>query len=308
LELRNGVREEVGIAELEVGHYTQMRLLLGEEADDGINILSEPHPYGHYVIDENDDYYELKIPSGYQTGVKIVHGFYIKENEATELILDFEASKSIVKPGLNNEWLLKPTIKVLNTERYSTLSGTVALSNGQQQPGGILVSAQYPSADSVNSIIVQASTVTEDDGSYSIFLEPGTYNIVAYKGGYNSGCVHSFNATVSRTYAIPLLTLTAVVDPGTVSGSVTISDGNPQQHATLSFVQIGACGGEDAEIDSLIVAHGGTFGFDLPVGDYRVVTTTYYETTQKCSIPFEIDSGYETELEITVSREGCPSP
>jgi hypothetical protein len=308
LKLRNGVREQLGISELEVGHYTQMRLLIGEEADDGINILSEPHPYANYVIDETDDYHELEIPSGYETGVKIVDGFYIKENEATELILDFDASKSIVKPGLNKEWLLKPTIKVLNTESYSILSGTVALSDGQQPPGGILVSAQYPGANSVNSIIVQASTITEDDGSYSIFLEPGTYNIVAYKGGYDSACVHSFNATVSGTHAVPLITLTAVVGPGTVTGSVTINDSSPQQHATLSFVQIGACGGEDAEIDSLNVAHGGTFGFDLPEGDYRVVTTTYYETTKKCSIPFEIDSGLETEFEITVSREGCPSP
>ncbi|MFN2237201.1 MAG: DUF4382 domain-containing protein, partial [Anaerolineales bacterium] len=146
LELRNGVREDLGISVLEVGYYTQMRLLIGSEADDGINILSEPHPYANYVIDENDDYYELKIPSGYQTGVKIVHGFYINEDQTTELILDFEASSSVVKPGHNKEWLLKPTIKVLNTENYSILRGTVIVDDEDEggSPGGVLVSAQYP--------------------------------------------------------------------------------------------------------------------------------------------------------------------
>jgi len=250
----------------------------------------------------------LKIPSGYQTGVKIVHGFYINEDEITELILDFEASKSIVKPGHNKEWLLKPTIKVLNTENYSILNGTVIVNDEDEggSPGGVLVSAQYPSADSVNSIIVQASTVTEDDGSYSIFLQPGTYNIVAYKDGYDSACVHSFNATIPGTYSDLDLYLEPPDSSGTVLGTVTINGGSLEQHVTLSFVQIGACGVEDAEIDSLNVADGGTFGFDLPAGYYRVVTTTYYEGTQKCSIPFEIEFGAQTELEITLSSGDCP--
>jgi hypothetical protein len=289
-----------------------MRLLIGTEADDGINILSEPHPYANYVIDENDDYYELKIPSGYQTGVKIVHGFHINEDEATELILDFEASKSIVKPGHNKEWLLKPTIKVLNTEDYSILSGTVIVNDGGS-PGGVLVSAQYPSADSVNSILVQASTVTEDDGSYLLFLQPGTYNIVAYKDGYDLACENGFNATIPGTYSDLDLYLEPPDSSGTVLGTVTINGGSPEQHVTLSFVQIEACGGEDAEIDSLNVADGGTFGFGLPVGDYRVVTTTYYEATQKCAIPpppletFEIQPEVETVLDISLSSDGCPS-
>jgi hypothetical protein len=36
-ELVNGVREELGLASLRSGHYTQMRLIIGRDPDDGIN-------------------------------------------------------------------------------------------------------------------------------------------------------------------------------------------------------------------------------------------------------------------------------
>jgi hypothetical protein len=99
LEFVNGVREELGIAVLETGHYTQLRMKVGEQPDLGMSILSEVHPYGNYVIDNSNKYQELKIPSGYQTGVKVVCGFDINENQTTELILDFDASRSIVEAG-----------------------------------------------------------------------------------------------------------------------------------------------------------------------------------------------------------------
>ena len=113
LELRYCLRVSLGIAELQSGHYTQMRLIIADEPDDGFNLRQEVHPYANYVIDSSYDYHELKIPSGPQTGVKIVGGFDINENQTTELTLDFDASKSVVKAGNSGKWLLKPTIKVL---------------------------------------------------------------------------------------------------------------------------------------------------------------------------------------------------
>ena len=110
LELVNAVREELGIALLETGHYTQLRMKLTDQPDDGINILSEPHPYGNYVIDDLNENTELKIPSGYQTGVKVVCGFNINLNQTTELVLDFDAFRSIVESGSSENLLLKPTI------------------------------------------------------------------------------------------------------------------------------------------------------------------------------------------------------
>ncbi|HSN23363.1 MAG TPA: DUF4382 domain-containing protein, partial [Methylomicrobium sp.] len=84
LELVNGVREELGLATLDSGSYTQMRLILGQNPDNVINILSKAHPFPNYVIEKGTDaVHELKVPSGYQTGIKIVKGFIINENQTT---------------------------------------------------------------------------------------------------------------------------------------------------------------------------------------------------------------------------------
>jgi hypothetical protein len=186
LELVNGVREQLGLADLQAGDYTQMRLIIGNTPDDGLNIFSQAHPFANYVIlADTDEIHELKVPSGPQTGIKLVHGFTIEEDQTTELILDFDACRSVVKAGASGLWLLKPTIKVVGTKDYAIISG--AVSDGAAALPGVLVSAQIydPDADDPKDrVVVWTSTVTDEDGQYKLFLQPGTYNIVVYTTGY----------------------------------------------------------------------------------------------------------------------------
>ena len=67
LDLVNGVRETLGVDTLAAGHYTQMRIIMGETPDSSLNILSTLHPFANYVIDPGDVVHELKVPSGNQT-------------------------------------------------------------------------------------------------------------------------------------------------------------------------------------------------------------------------------------------------
>ena len=138
LDLVNGVRQELGVTDLAAGGYTQMRLIIGQIPDDGINILSQKHPYANYAIENDDDLHELKIPSGSQTGIKVVHGFTISLNQTTEIILDFDASRSVIRAGKSGKWLLKPTIKVLNTEGYSIIDGCDLCLSTTSRIGGCL--------------------------------------------------------------------------------------------------------------------------------------------------------------------------
>lgn len=276
LELVNGVRESLGITELETGHYTQMRMIIGKDPDNGINILSEGHPYANYIIDDSNTYYELKIPSGSHTGIKVVNGFDINENLTTELILDFDASGSIVMAGNSGQWLLKPTIKVLDEIECSIISGTGADLDTGVTLEGVLVSAQMydPGADAKDKVVVETSTVTDEEGSYTIFLEPGTYNIVGYKDGYVPAC--SKTIAVSGSVHTQNLTLTAAGSTGTVSGSVNITGGSDEQHVTLSFRQMAQCNSADEQIEvkSFNIANGGSYSVSLPVGTYSVVSST----------------------------------
>ena len=133
LELVNGVRLDLGIVELPAGHHTQLRLVIGDEAEQGtINILSQAHPYANYVIVDKDpsdvippEIHELKVPSGDKSGIKIVGGYYISAKQTTELIIDFDACRSVVQAGSSGQWLLKPTIKLGDPKEYSIIKGQI---------------------------------------------------------------------------------------------------------------------------------------------------------------------------------------
>jgi hypothetical protein len=294
LELVNGVRETLGIAELEAGHYTQLRMKVGEEPDDGINFLGIRHSsygdeYGNYVIDNSDVCHELKIPSGYQSGVKVVCGFDINADQTTELILDFDASRSIVEAGTSENLLLKPTIKVLETEECAIIDGIVI--DGVNGLEGVSVSVQSydpnpQSGDPKDEVVVRASTITDENGYYLIFIAPGTYNIVAYKDGYSPECAAIVAVTNgSHTQDLELDTAAST---HTIVGGISITNGSDEQHVTISFRQSTQCSGQaeyiDIELKSVNVANGGTYLESLPAGAYIVVASTYNETTQSVEV------------------------
>ncbi|GAG24199.1 unnamed protein product, partial [marine sediment metagenome] len=56
--------------------------------------------------------FDVEIPSVYQTGLKLIHPFEIIAGEITELTIDFDAEKSIIKTG-NGSYKLMPVIKIV---------------------------------------------------------------------------------------------------------------------------------------------------------------------------------------------------
>jgi len=298
LELVNGVREELGLATLESGSYSQMRLILGQVPDSGINILSEAHPFPNYVIEKGTDaVHELKVPSGYQTGIKIVKGFSINPNQTTELILDFDASRSVVKAGSSGKWLLKPTIKVLELIDYALIKGLIT-GNGTDAEGA-MVSTQHhtPGAsDLKDQVAVQAATITDEDGEYFLLVEPGTYNVVVYKEAFDPYCKQlALNAGTAQTLNVALF---GPVATRTLKGSVNLGGADPEKYVTLSIRKsINCVDNPDTKIElkSINVADGGGFTEKLPNGTYEVVASSYSEVTQRKTVTvpaIDVDFGF----------------
>lgn len=290
LALTNGVREQLALVDLSAGHYTQLRLMIGDVAESGagvVNILGAAHPFANYVIDDHDEIHDLKIPSGFQTGIKIVQGFDINENGTTELILDFSASESVVVAGRSGKYLLKPTIKVLSESFASIIAGTVTNGADSTAIPGALVSAQVyddTAADPKDMIVVRASTVSAETGSYKIFIAPGTYNVVATKAGFAplpAGVTTEADMVLTQDFA-----LVAVADSGTVAGTVTIAGGSDEAFATLSFRQTITVGTTEfkVEVGSVNVANGQPYSVVLPVGTYQVVAWSLGRATQSLDV------------------------
>ena len=299
-DLTNGVFEELGSIRLAEGDYTQLRLHLNNIPQDGeLNILSQEHPHANYVILEDDSVHELKVPSGFQSGVKIVKGFTINDNGTTEIALDFDAMSSVVEAGNSGQWLLKPTIKVGELDEYSIINGRVtddaALPNGIP---GAYVSAQIfdPTAqDEKDKVVIQAGTLTDNEGYYSLFVMPDAYNLVAYIDGKEFAFV-KVETLAGETLENSDITDFQLVDAsamGTIYGEVSINGANAEQYATISYQKEVGCSAECelVEIKSINVLNN-VFNMDgyeteLPMDSYNRVASTYGDgyTTQT----FELD-------------------
>jgi len=300
LELVNGALEELGARDLNAGHYTQLRMVLDDSACEGTNINGEDHPFANYIVTRTEGYEELKIPSGFQSGIKIVHGFDIAENQLTELILDFDASNSIVKAGNSGKWILKPTINVIDTLVTATLSGTISDIDGNAVQHATVSALVYdPNAETEGQLAGQGHAVSEVDGYYFIYLWPGTYKLAVYKEGYAITC--RTIVVEPSTFYDENFTLEAA-DTGTISGGVIIEDAVEDQTAELNFGTNATCGDtgdEPLDVLSESIANGGTYSVKLPAGTYTIVASTEGKTT-KVYENIEVTSSNVTNQDVTL--------
>ena len=91
-------------ASLEAGHYNQIRM----DVIEGSIVFLEDDGQGGFV----EVSYDLKIPSN---EIKIPVQFHIEASGDTQIILDFDAEKSIkiTKQGKKDTYKLRPVIKVV---------------------------------------------------------------------------------------------------------------------------------------------------------------------------------------------------
>src|SRR6185295_5389387 len=90
----NRALEFLGVTPLEAGHYTQLRLVLvpnrGNSPPANSVVLSGPPPSAEIP---------LETPSAVQSGIKLIHQFTVDSGQRVDLLLDFDACKSIVHTG-----------------------------------------------------------------------------------------------------------------------------------------------------------------------------------------------------------------
>ena len=309
LDLVGGVIADLGAVELATGHYTQMRLILGSEPDDPIF-----HRFANYLILEGDDEnpIELKVPSGYQTGIKLVNGFDIKVEGATELVLDFDALKSVVQAGNSGKWILKPTIKVIDTV-VNSVGGVINDENGVPLEGA-MISAQLNS--SPDGVEVANETLSDADGRYFMYLPlnrtSSPYNIVATATKTVADTEVVYDPACSQLESSEAMAYIAdfMLSPSE-SGllHVTIA-GLPEDTelvdtVTLSIQQVhDPCG--LIEVQSSTWTNEGlliTEDFTLPVGDYKIGVTLYYnnnvyfdDRTAEVTIPDTTDISFDFSI------------
>lgn len=179
LELVNGATTVLGSKGLEAGTYNQIRLILAQD--------------GHSVVIDGEEY-AMMVPSGAQTGVKLNINAEIEPDIEYVILLDFDASRSVVKAGQNNpavQYLLKPVIKATNKAVTGSIGGSV--NPAEAQP----VVYAIAGSDTLASTIADTS-----NGDFKLIgLEEGNYSVSidARKETHQDTTIEEVSVTVGET-------------------------------------------------------------------------------------------------------------
>ncbi|MBP0604939.1 MULTISPECIES: DUF4382 domain-containing protein [Burkholderia] len=209
LSLTNGVLADLGQTALPAGQYQQVRLVLAQ---------NQGNTLANSVVPTGGTEQALATPSATQSGYKIIQPFTVQPNTLVDLVLDFNACKSIVQRG-NGSYALKPVVTAIPTVVSGAISGYVASAEAgatvYAEQGGKVVRGTVADSSGkfVLSPLIQSST-------------QGNYDVVIVQNNFASGIVRSVPVVVNATTAVSAsaapITLPAST-MSTVSGTVTAS-------------------------------------------------------------------------------------
>lgn len=301
LSLTNGTMATLGQATLTAGQYQQVRLVLAQ--NQGNTVANS------VVVSGTTNEQPLATPSATQSGLKIIRPFDVAANSTVDLVLDFNACKSVVQKG-NGSYALKPVITATPTTVTGLIDGYVVTAEAgatvYAEQNGKVVSGTV--ADStghfVFSTLVQSST-------------NGNYDIVIVQPNETTGIISSVPVVVGATTHVSTagqpITLPASA-MNTVSGTVTAS-----ADASLRALQTTSAGvyeiaSANANLDtgvyttSLPVAApmAGAYNGTLPVGlatvasaagQYTIEADAASGATQSTAV--NVTSGSQTNVNFT---------
>ncbi len=289
LSLTGGVSELIASgATLPAGHYSQMRLILGS---------------GNNVVLSDGTTQPLKVPSGLQTGIKLVVSFDVAAGTTADVWIDFDAAHSIqvVQAGASGMYMLRPTVWAYDKTVTGSISGTLTDSATTKPLGDATVYAE--TLDASGNARIARTTTTDANGAYTLDLLPvgATYYIVSQPQVEGTVPV-SYDAKASDAYALsaatPVFTynaaFTADAALGGVGGGLTPMATATQSDAVnlLQPLATPASGSFTFIVGSTMATVGTsseTYAFaNLPAGTYnlqaiRTTLNTDGTTTQSVS-------------------------
>lgn len=272
VSLTNGVLEELGTLPLAAGHYSQVRLVLAENTASGSGAMANAvKPIGGAET-------AMFTPSAMQSGLKLKANFDVAPGQMADLVLDFDACRSIVMAGNSGRYNLKPVVSVLPR----VVSGVTGYVTTTLSLSSTTVAAQQ------NGTTVR-STIPDATGRFSIpFLPSGTYTLVITSDGRATTVLTGVPAGTTTTvvngtataFAPPVSsmadvtgTVTATTIAGSTTSSVAVTDADVRALQALT-------GGPTIEVANRAVdTTSGNYSMRLPLaaplkGAYAAGTAT----------------------------------
>ncbi len=172
---------------LETGHYTQIRLILTKVT----------------LVDNSNVTYDCAMSSQDKTGLKLTGSFDVSEGTKSAVLIDFDASRSIIQEG-NGTYRLKPTVRAVPVQITANVKGDITFKNTEGTtiavPAGVSIAA-YSGEE-----FIASSPITSDGTYFFPAMLAGRYNLVM-----------EFTADAPLHYVIPVTSVNVTVNTATIN-------------------------------------------------------------------------------------------
>ena len=164
------------------GSYGQIRLM----------VMADGNPSNSYIMLSDGTMHGLQVPSGAETGLKLVTGFSVPNSGVVDYTIDFDLRQAITcPPGQAPACLLKPVERLVDNTAVGNIQGTVSstLVPTGCTPGVYLYSGTVTAPEDMNSMapstdmnqpLASKVPVANSQPPYYYqftFLSPGTYTV-----------------------------------------------------------------------------------------------------------------------------------
>jgi hypothetical protein len=164
------------------GKYGQIRLMVVADGD----------PSNSYIMLSDGTMHGLQVPSGSQTGYKLVSGFTVPKDGVVDYTIDFDLRKDLTCPtGQAPVCTLKPADRLVDNTTVGNIQGALdpSLINNGCTPGVYLYSGTVTAPEDMNSSAPLSDTnlpisskapVADSQPPYYYqftFLTPGSYTV-----------------------------------------------------------------------------------------------------------------------------------
>lgn len=317
----NFALDSLGETPLAAGHYSQLRLVL--DRNTGQSLANS------VVLSNTPGEIELETPSGIQSGIKLIHQFDVAAGQRVDLLLDFDACKSIVQTG-NGTYKLKPVIKVIPYV-LNGIEGFIDLSLFTNQPAtnnnvnNVVVSAQ------INGEVIRAtvpnSNATPNPNRGKFFLArltAGTnYDVVITADGHATKIIAGVPvptstgittiSTASAPFTLP------VSGSQSIAGTVTLNPADDDGTVVLSAKQV-LSGGPTVTVKSRVArvltntASIGDYDYSLTLpiarpwlGSYSALPIAFTEQPAAVGGVYTVYGSAETPTAVYATQTPSPS-
>jgi hypothetical protein len=158
-----------------------------------VRLILDP---GSYIV-VSGARHDLVVPSGLQTGLKLVGDFDVPAGGVVDIGIDFDAAQSIHVTG-NGRYMLKPTARIQAIATTGAITGVVTPAD----PASALYA--IAGADTV------ARTISSASGAFTLtLLPPGTYAVgIDAPTGFRDTTLTGVSVAVGHTTDVGTVTLT----------------------------------------------------------------------------------------------------